>query len=212
MKKAIFFDVANTLLHKPSLFSNIHDVLRDHGIEMDTGRLQDRHKILSECTKFPDKTHRKFYDKFNSELLRALGILPTRSLLDGIFERCSYLPWRAFDDTAVLSEIRLPVGIISNWDSTLSEKLKTLLPYEFKWIIGSKVEGKRKPDPGFFRKIVAYTGYSPSDIIIVGDSVKLDIEPANKIGMQAILIDRTGFYESGNVPRITSLTEILDYL
>ena len=61
--------------------------------------------------------------KFNSDLLYLLGIVPTEELVNAIFKSCTYLPWEAFEDTKILSELTVPIGVISNFNSTLKEKL-----------------------------------------------------------------------------------------
>src|SRR5688572_3953773 len=117
MIKAIFFDVANTLLHKPSVFSTIKNTLAAHGHAIDLRILEKRHKLLSEVIVFPDKTTREFYAAFNTELLYALGIVPSKPLVNEIFEKCSYLPWEPCRDAAIVDSLNLPLGIISNWDN-----------------------------------------------------------------------------------------------
>ena len=70
---------------------------------------------MSEVIHFPDRTDQDFYKKFNSDLLYLLGIVPTTSLLDAVFKNCTYLPWEKFEDTSVLRELSVPLGIISNF-------------------------------------------------------------------------------------------------
>ena len=115
----LLFDVSGTLLHKPSLYAIILDVLAKRGHNVSLQELKLKHKMLSEIIHFPDKTDSKFYRIFNAELLYSLGILPTESLLDELFSSCSYLPWERFEDTDVLSQIALPMGILSNFNTSL---------------------------------------------------------------------------------------------
>ncbi len=81
------------------------------------------HKFISESVLFPDRTDRAFYESFNAEFLFSLGIIPEKALLGDLFEACSYLPWKAFDDTAVLHEIDLPEGIVSNFNPAIGQNL-----------------------------------------------------------------------------------------
>ena len=62
--KYIYFDVANTLLHKPELFTKINHVLVQHGYEVEINYLKKVHKLLSETITFPDKTSKDFYHEF----------------------------------------------------------------------------------------------------------------------------------------------------
>lgn len=212
MIKAVFFDVANTLLYKPELFKRIDDVLKKNGYIIKSDALVQKHKLLSEIFIFPDKTSKEFYASFNTELLYLLGIPPTEVLLKEIFEACSYLPWQPFEDTSFINNIQQPVGVLSNWDDTLPKKLKEHFNFTFLWILGSQLRGVRKPDPTFFAMMMELTAYSPGEILYVGDSLKLDIVPALRMGIDAVLIDRAGIFENSPVKRITHLAQLEKYL
>lgn len=205
--KAIFFDCANTLLHKPDIYPAILRVLADHNITIPEATLVHHHRLLSEAILFPDRTSRDFYLDFNAHLLRAFGVLPEARLLDALFDACSYLPWKAFPDTDFLSAIELPMGVLSNWDTSLDEKLG-LLNARFNWVLGSDAHRLRKPDPAFFLKAIEAAGVEASTLIYVGDSLRLDIEPAKQLGIQAILIDRDNLYPHSTASRIKSLHEL----
>lgn len=205
---AIFFDAANTLLHKPGLYPAINRVLQDRGIGITHEKLLASHRFLSEAILFPDRTSSSFYREFNSHLLRSFGVAPTDELLDAIFSACTYLPWAPFSDTEYLASIKLPMGILSNWDTSLQEKLSLISQARFEWILGSAEQQVRKPDPDFFMKIFDATGLKAGEIIYVGDSMRLDIEPALRLGITAVLLDRDDLYPDATVRRIRSLNEL----
>jgi HAD superfamily hydrolase (TIGR01509 family) len=165
-----------------------------------------------EVIEFPDRTSREFYASFNGHLLRSLGLLPTRELLDDLFLSCSHRPWSAFADTGHLRDIKLPIGVLSNWDNTLINKLALIEGVDFRWVIGSAETGSRKPDPEFFAKVLEVSGLLPEEVAYVGDSVRLDIEPARRLGLRAVLIDRDGCFPNSNIPRIAHLGELRSIL
>lgn len=210
--KAIFFDVANTLLHKPGLYPAINSVLLDHGIIVPCAKIFTTHRFLSEVILFPDRTSSSFYRDFNSHLMRSFGVVPTDKLLDALFSACSYLLWAPFPDAEYLASIPLPMGVLSNWDTSLREKLSLIDNTRFDWILGSADQCLRKPDVNFFRKILQATGLEAGEVLYVGDSMRLDIEPALHLGMNAILLDRDELYPSSIVPRIKNLGEIVGLL
>lgn len=212
MVKAVFFDVANTLLYKPALFESIKNVLDKTGHSIPQQDIIEKHKILSELTIFPDKTSRQFYEKFNGDLLSILGILPEKILVDRIFEVCTYQLWQPFDDTSFLEKIKLPIGILSNWDNSLESKLQLLPKISFSWILGSEAEKIKKPDRRFFKKMIEASGLLSTEILYVGDSLKLDIFPANQLGIQSILIDRDNLFTYSSVKRVTSLHQLGEYI
>lgn len=206
--KAIFLDAANTLVHKPQLYPNMQRVLHAHGVDVGLEHLTRQHRFLSEAKVFPDRTSRDFYVEFNSELVRSLGILPTPELLGELFKACSYLPWEAFPDVAHLKALELPLGVLSNWNTQLPETLSLIPGLRFAWVLGSEQLGLRKPDAAFYGRVLEASKLESREIIYIGDSMRLDVEPALKLGFKAALIDRDNLYIHANVPRLTSLTQI----
>lgn len=207
-----YFDVANTLLEKRGLFETIASVFAETGSIVPQGVLLERHKILSEAIRFPDKTDRAFYDDFNSRLCLAVGVLPHRALLDQLYERCRALPWRPFDDAAALRQITVPLGILSNWDLSLEQKLiGQMAPgIRFVRVLGSQSCGVAKPNPAFFAAALQDLGCEPRDVLFVGDSLGLDVAPALACGMDAVLLDRHNLFASYTGKKIRSLFELIE--
>lgn len=205
--KYLLLDVAGTILHKPDIFTKINEVLNLHGYSIGIGKLKHNHKLLSEVIKFPDRTNADFYTSFNSELLYSLGIIPTEELLKDIFQSCSYLRWEKFEDTKVLSEIEVPIGIISNFNSSLKNELDKHFGTIFSNLFVSEEIGISKPSLAFYQKALDKINLDPADILYVGDSLKLDLEPSLKLGMNSYIIDRDHFY-SNNSRTIKSLSEL----
>lgn len=211
MIKYIFFDVAGTLLGKPTLYTIIQKIVQDFGYKVSVNEIKNKHKLLSEVIQFPDRTDAAFYKKFNSELLYLLGIVPEEVLVDSIFKNCTYLPWQAFEDTQILKEINLPMGVISNFNTSLKDKLRQFFGPVFQDVFVSEELGVAKPNIGFYQKALEKIPFAANEVLYIGDSIKLDVEPASKIGFKVLIIDRDNFYpNSTNV--ISSLTEIAQFL
>lgn len=203
------FDLANTLLYKPSFFTRFLSVLDHHGYSIPMPDFVAKHRWLSEVILFPDKTSKDFYAEFNAKLLLSLGIEPKHDLLDELFSACTYLPWEAFQDTYVLGNLKASKAILSNWDESVHEKVESFFPGQFHAVFGSALSGVRKPDNAFFQKAIEELGVNPSKIIYVGDSLKLDIFPALGLGIDAILIDRNNDYPFYRGKKIHSLEELI---
>lgn len=211
MIKYIYFDVSGTLLHKPILFQKIQGVLQQHNYNVSVKEIKYKHKLLSEVIKFPDKTDEFFYKNFNSELLYLLGIVPSEKICNDLFESCTYLPWEKYEDTIFLKDLKLPLGIISNFNTTLKNKLDDFFGPIFKDVYVSEEVGVSKPDVNFYKKAIESCSAKPEEILYIGDSIKLDLEPAVLLGMKVLVIDRDEFYQkSPNI--IRSLYEISEYL
>ena len=70
-----------------------------------------------------------------------------------------------------------------NVDTVLGE---FQLDHLFNDVVGSAMVGIRKPDPRIYKMGVDCLNLSPSEVVVVGDSFYKDIEPAKKIGCQAV--------------------------
>ncbi|MFL5763740.1 MAG: HAD family hydrolase [Bacteroidia bacterium] len=209
--KYIFFDAANTLIHKPALWPKLQEQLKKHGFDVPENMLRRNHKLLSESIRFPDRTSKDFYLGFNAELLYSLGISPGNQLLEDIFASCTYLSWEPFSDTKIIGSLPVPAGVLSNFNSSLKNTIGGMFGDAFKKIIISEDHGIAKPHPDFFRLAVEASGVKADEILFIGDSIRLDMEPAEKAGMKKLLIDRDDVYPLYR-DRITSLDELIVYL
>jgi len=197
MIEYVLFDAANTLIHKPDLWAKMHEVLTRNGYDIDSEELKLKHKLLSEYIKFPDVTSESFYNEFNTELLNSLGIIENDELLSEVFQNCKYLPWVAFEDTSYINSLNCEIGVLSNFNTGLTKILKEQLPLlNFKHIFISEEEKVSKPDIKFFEIAIKKIGLDPSKILYIGDSLKLDVMPALKMGLNVNLIDRDNTYKS----------------
>ena len=98
--------------------------------------------------------------------------------------------------------------LVSNTDAfsvqRVLEKFKMEEFFEKKYL--SYEVGMIKTDKNFLKLVVDKAGVSVEDCVIVGDSLQSDIQPAERIGMKAILIDRKGRREFS--PSVKTLDEL----
>jgi HAD superfamily hydrolase (TIGR01662 family) len=96
------------------------------------------------------------------------------------------------DTIACLRELHgagLRVGVVGNQPARAESALRDLgLPID---LVGSSESwGVQKPDPRFFRRIVAELGLAPGEVAYVGDRVDNDVRPAAAEGLVAVFIRR----------------------
>lgn len=211
MIEYILFDVAGTLLYKPKLYKNIKDTLSQFGYQLTLEEIKFKHKLLSETIHFPDRTSKDFYLNFNTTLLELFGIIPTTEIVDAVFSNCTYLDWEKFDDTEILKSLNVPLGIASNFNSTLKEKIQNIFGNIFSDIIVSEEVGNAKPSAEFYQAVLKKIDIDPEKILYIGDSLKLDIEPTIKLRINSLLIDRDNFYPASKY-KIANLHQIVDFL
>lgn len=210
--KYIFFDVANTLLYKPLLYSSIQKALFEFEINVPIPVIKGKHLTLSNLITFPAKTTIEFYKNFNSKLLFSIGIIPEEKIIKKIYEYCKDIEWELYEDTSAINSLNLPVGIISNWDNTLETLLSSLFKVKFFKIVTSYNTALSKPDPKIFLKAIKNLDCSVDKIAYVGNSIAQDILPSEKVGMSSILIDRDDnfpFYKGDKIKSLWDLDEIL---
>lgn len=98
----------------------------------------------------------------------------------------------------ILEELRkrYPMVLVSNFYGNIETVLKDFeLNNYFQEIIESAVVGVRKPDPAIFSLGVKALGLKPEEVVVVGDSYKKDILPAQSIGCQTIWLKGPGWEE-----------------
>lgn len=112
---------------------------------------------------------------------------------------------------------KYPLVLVSNFYGNIETVLKDFGIYDcFKKVIESAVVGVRKPDTAIFEKAIKELGMKPEEVLVVGDSMKNDIEPAKKLGCRTLLLEGKGWEEDGELSKdaesIRQLDEILTFL
>ena len=115
-----------------------------------------------------------------------------------------------------LSE-KYPIVLVSNFYGNIETVLEDFgIRKYFEAIIESAVMGVRKPDPRIFEHGVKALGLLPEQTLVIGDSYRKDIVPAESIGCQAIWLKGKGWTQEEDEvlhPNIISqLDEVLGIL
>ena len=89
---------------------------------------------------------------------------------------------------------RYPLVLVSNFYGNIASVLADFnLSSFFPTIIESAVVGVRKPDPAIFRLGVEALGLDPGQVLVVGDSLRKDILPAESIGCRVAWLKGKGW-------------------
>lgn len=112
---------------------------------------------------------------------------------------------------------RYPMVLVSNFYGNIETVLEDFgVRKYFGAIIESAVMGIRKPDPRIFEHGVKALGLQPEETLVIGDSYRKDIVPAESIGCQAIWLKGKGWTEEEDAqlhPNIISkLGDVLEIL
>jgi putative hydrolase of the HAD superfamily len=222
MTRAVFFDVDFTLIYPGPMFraEGYQAFCARHGIEVDPSQFDDAVASAGTLLNGPEDAP---YDE-------EIWLAYTRHIVERMGGRgpkvhaCAreiYDEWAAcrhfelYDEVpAVLGELAaagIRIGLISNSHRCLAS-FQT--HFELQGLISATVSssehGFMKPHPSIFRAALELAGVEAHESVMVGDSVKHDIEGALKAGMRAILLHRGTMHMPAQcaVPVITSLVEL----
>jgi len=110
-----------------------------------------------------------------------------------------------------------PMMLVSNFYGNIDEVLRSYgIRHLFKGIIESAVVGIRKPNPTLFRLGVDALELNPEEVLVVGDSLRKDIEPAEQLGCHVLWLKGKGWTDEEDQQThphtITRVTQVLDWL
>ena len=139
---------------------------------------------------------------------------------DQIAEYCDNAARSCIDEARpMLEELHegYPMMLVSNFYGNIDEVLRDYgIRDYFKGIIESAVVGVRKPNPTLFRLGVDALELNPDEVLVVGDSLRKDIEPAEHLGCDVLWLKGKGWTDDEDRQThphtITSVTQVLDYL
>jgi putative hydrolase of the HAD superfamily len=229
--KAVFFDLYNTLVgFDPPKEETEAKILKELGINVTPQALL---RPITAADDFIYKEHSRYpigkrskeetvelYTEYHGIILKEAGIEPSWELITGILKKWLKADYKMvlYDDVVPtltqLKERDLVLGLISNVDRDITPLYDGL--GLAKWlgvVVTSQEVGFNKPDPQIFRAALRKAKLRPVEALYVGDQPQIDVAGANGAGMLGILIDRLGlFNETPLSPRISSLTQVVEYL
>lgn len=231
MIKAIFFDLYNTLAgFRPSRYEVQSAALADFGLTVTPeGILRGYHladTFMSEqnATKplrsLNSDERNAFFAEYERRVLSGDGLDVPAEQASQIWRRIREIPYdmAAFDDAPpVLDSLRqqgFTLGLITNINQNGDELATSLGLMEYlDFTVTSGEVGAEKPSPPIFLKALDKAGASPGETIHVGDQLTSDIDGAEGVGINPVLLDRDGNHRDYTEhPRIESLSEFPDVL
>ena len=228
--KGVIFDYGGTIDSRGVHWSEIiWDGYCKYGVPVDKATFRD-------CYVFAERElarvrhilpEHKFYDmlliKMRIEIgnLEENGHLPAGSVekyAQPIAEYCYNAAKSSIAEAVPVLEAmsaKYPMVLVSNFYGNVESVLKDFdLRKYFLKIVESAVVGIRKPDPRIFQLGVDALGMPAEDILVVGDSYKKDIVPAESIGCKVLWLKGKGWTADEDAVQhpniIKSLPEVLD--
>jgi putative hydrolase of the HAD superfamily len=215
-RRAIFFDVGNTLL-----FPNRAKMLAPLSIH--------RHPSLEQWQALERRTKREFdqgmlggsvdhgfWWTFHTYLLAELG--EDTGVRDALVENTqNSANWDQIlpGTRQALDRIhqKFHIAVISNADGGIERVLARCgIADCFENITDSGIVGIEKPRPEIFQAALAAMKARADESVYVGDVYSVDYVGARNAGMQAVLFDVAGAYRDREHPRVESLEQLETWL
>jgi 2-haloalkanoic acid dehalogenase type II len=162
----------------------------------------------------------EYWLQWDALVLKHLGILDNSELVKIVQSK-----WVHFDDASLYPEVRdvlselkargLKIGLISNiYEEGINTCLQKagLEKTTFDIVVGVDAVGNMKPNPDIFTYALKKLKVKPEEAMFVGDDVELDYKGAKKVGMYALLIDRTEKQKQSGLRTIRNLKEIFSQI
>jgi putative hydrolase of the HAD superfamily len=225
--KALFFDVGATLLTPAEDEGVTFTLLADGlGIALDPAEVVEKVPLMyglyeqlyeQDSSFWGDNVRaRAIWIEMYEYMASLLNVPQTlqRELAETVY-RYYFAPgaWKAYDDVLptldMLANRGYRMGLISNWDSSLSSVIEGLnMAHYFEIIISSAEVSLHKPMPEIFELALERLGVGAHEALHVGDHVYADAKGAANVGITPILLDRKNRHAHFEGHRVASLLEI----
>jgi len=236
MLSAVLFDLGGTLVYQDepqkvqeARLRSLNLSLRGRGHKIELPRMRRAFNevfkpVYSRCeqtdTEVPlEEPFRRFLAK-----LRIEAVDDPQFIRDAMadFLRPEIVSWKLYPDTimvlSTLKDMNLKVGLVSNASdhsviTVIVDRLN--IARFFDTVITSAQLKLRKPKPEIFKKALESLGVNPSEVVMVGDTVKGDVGGAKNLGMKAVLVKRAkSEMEEGPAPDavVQNLADILPFI
>ena len=112
---------------------------------------------------------------------------------------------------------RYPMMLVSNFYGNIESVLHDFeLRHFFKGVIESAVVGVRKPNPTIFKLGIDALEMEARDVLVVGDSLRKDIVPAESLGCRVLWLKGKGWTAEEDAQThphtITAIGQVLEHL
>lgn len=217
---AVLIDVGFTLsVYDPDRIAAVVHAL---GVEVDPQRIEAtqpalRHALSHSSWAFsPRGEGASRGQAFFAHLLTLAGAAAEAGALDAAAERLwqTHLAdnlWSrplpgAHEALALLRDAGLRLAVISNAEGTIDALLHRMdMRRHFEAVFDSTVVGVAKPDARIFQMALSALQVAGERAVMVGDSLKADVEGAQGAGVAAALLDPHDHHPGAQVPRFADL-------
>lgn len=221
--RTLFFDVGSTLVYGPSVPALVAELLAMEGRAITPDEVQEamgrmpRDLLARRATVRTEAEEQEYHTEALPVLLQLLGLTDLNGamlnrLLENLYGYSSFYSMYP-EVLPVLEALRtkgLQLGVISNWEPSLSRLLRDFeIDTYFQVIVPSMAVGFAKPDPRIFALALERAGAAPNEAIHVGNRLEEDVQGAAAAGIRPVWLNRTGDPSEPECVTITDLRGLL---
>ncbi len=173
--------------------------------------------IAEQCGRIPRLA---YHNLWNVNILNVLKIHKTQKIAKEVSDHwittCGLRVQPDAESTlTALKANQLKTGIVSGvYEEEIHKILDTVRLDEtlFDILVGADTLKKGKPDPAVFTYALQQLGITPQEALYIGDNLERDYIPAEKIGMNPLLLVKDSHPVPDTVRKINYLHSLIDYL
>jgi 2-haloacid dehalogenase len=202
--EVLTFDCYGTLIDwEEGIASAVGGLLETKGARLPAEEILERYaRAESELEAGPYLPYREVLRRLLDRLARGMGIVLGPRELDVLPD--SLPRWKPFPDTVPALRAfrrRFRLGVISNIDDDLFARTAERLEVPFDWVVTAQEVGSYKPALDNFAHAIEKIGVLPERILHVAQSLYHDIEPARRMALANVWVNRrAGKLRSGATP------------
>jgi HAD superfamily hydrolase (TIGR01549 family) len=201
--RAVVFDVDFTLARPgPDLgATGFTELGARHGLTLDESRYEEaRATAFADVKRHPELDHdEEIWILFTQRIIEGMGgtgdTYAAAVEMEGRWAHATH--FELYDDALPVLELLRARGLMIGLLSNSSRDLDDFVAHHgivADAVLTSHAHGKTKPHERIFRAMLELLGVEPEEAVMVGDTIEDDIEGAQAVGMQAVLVDREDRY------------------
>lgn len=221
--RAVFFDLAGTLIHvRGGLGHQYALIAKEFGVIVDPKAIDDVFGQALRAAGPMREDERGFWKSLVRDAHARAGTAMDDPTFDRYFERlfehfAGADAWEVYPDVvpALDQLVRngLILGLVTNFDRRVIRLLPAVgLDSYFSSLAIPAYAGVSKPERAIFDYALSRHGLQPDEAMQVGDSPEEDVGGAEAAGLRAVLLDRRGRYAGADPAPIRSLDELPERL
>jgi len=194
--KAVLFDLHGSLAHVENEISNeeISDYLFSRGYEVSPQQLKATWMFVA-FVDYPKHGYRSWRSYF-SRIFWRLEVRVDKGTLNELVKLLERNPYQLYPDAAeaVIKAKRngLKTAIVTTIACFQFKKAIEPIKKYFDFIMTGFEAGCDKTNPKMYKKTLETLKVAPSEAVMIGDDLEVDVTLPKKLGTHAILLDREG--------------------